>query len=218
MYFESRADAGRQLAARLFDKYRYENCAVIALSNGGVLVGEEIASALHCTLTMLLIEEIDVPGEGVSFGGMSEKGNFTFNGMFSAGDIEDYTSEYHGYLDEKKREAFQRMNRLLGDGGLIDRSLLRDHTIILVSDGIFNGAAIDVAMEFLKPVRSERIVIATPFASILGVDKMHMTADEVQILDVKENYIETNHYYEDNTIPSKEETIAKINQVILNWS
>ncbi len=46
-------------------------CAVIALSDGAVLVGEEIASALHCVLTMLLIEDIQVPGESMSFGGIS---------------------------------------------------------------------------------------------------------------------------------------------------
>lgn len=217
MYFESRAKAGAELAAQLLDKYRYENCMVLALSDGAVLVGEEIASSLHCLLTMLLIEEIEVPGESLSFGGVSESGGFTYNGMFSAGEIDEYTSEFHGYLDEKKREAFQKINRLLGDGGLIERDMLVDHTIILVSDGIDNGAAIDVAMDFLKPIRTERVVIATPVASIPAVDKLHMAADELHILDVKENFMGTNHYYTDNTIPTHEETIAKLNQIVLNW-
>lgn len=217
MYFESRADAGAKLATLLLDKYRYENCAVIALSDGAVLVGEQIAAALHCVLTMLLIEDIQVPGESMSFGGVSEDGGFTYNGMFSVGEIEEYTSEFHGYLDEKKREAFQEINRLLGDGGLIDKSLLLDRTIILVADGIDNGASIDVAMDFLKPVRTQRVVVATPVASVPAVDKLHISADEIHILDVKENYMGTNHYYADNTIPSHEDTIAKINQIVLNW-
>jgi len=217
MYFESRADAGAQLAARLLDRYRYENCAVIALSDGAVLVGEQIAAALHCVLTMLLIEDIEVPGESMSFGGVSENGGFTYNGMFSVGEIEEYTSEFHGYLDEKKREAFQEINRLLGDGGLIDKSLLLDRTVILVADGIDNGASIDVAMDFLKPIRTQRIVVATPVASVPAVDKLHITADEIHILDVKENFMGTNHYYTDNSIPSHEDTIAKINQIVLNW-
>jgi phosphoribosylpyrophosphate synthetase len=54
MYFESRTHAGQVLAAQLFEKYRYENCAIVALSDGGVLVGEQIAAQLHCVLTMLL--------------------------------------------------------------------------------------------------------------------------------------------------------------------
>ena len=52
MYFEDRAQAGSLLAAQLVDKYRYENCAVVALSDGGVLVGERIAAELHCMLNI----------------------------------------------------------------------------------------------------------------------------------------------------------------------
>ncbi|HTJ73479.1 MAG TPA: hypothetical protein VL481_02720 [Verrucomicrobiae bacterium] len=217
MYFESRAQAGQILAGKLVEKYRYENCAVVALSDGAVQVGEQIASALHCILTMLLIEEIPIPGENMSFGGVSQDGGFTYNGMFSAGEIEEYTGEFHGYLEEQKREAFQRLNRLLGDGGIIDADMLRDHTVILVADGLDNGAAIDVAVDFLKPIRIKKLVVATPIATVPMVDKLHIIADELQILDVKENFMGTNHYYEQNDIPSHEETIAKINQIVLNW-
>jgi len=217
MYFESRAQAGQILAGKLVEKYRYENCAVVALSDGAVQVGEQIASALHCILTMLLIEEIPIPGENMSFGGVSQDGGFTYNGMFSDGEIEEYTGEFHGYLEEQKREAFQRLNRLLGDGGIIDADMLRDHTVILVADGLDNGAAIDVAVDFLKPIRIKKLVVATPIATVPMVDKLHIIADELQILDVKENFMGTNHYYEQNDIPSHEETIAKINQIVLNW-
>ena len=217
MYFESRAQAGQILAAKLVEKYRYENCAVVALSDGGVEVGEQIASALHSILTMLLIEEIPVPGESVSFGGVSQSGGFTYNGMFSPGEVEEYAGEFHGYLEEQKREAFQRLNRLLGDGGLIDSDMLRDHTVILVSDGIDNGAAVDVALDFLKPIRINKLVVAAPLATVPMVDKLHIAADELYIIDVKENFLGTDHYYEQNDVPSHEETIAKINQIVLNW-
>lgn len=217
MYFENRTQAGYLLATQLFEKYRYENCAVVALSDGGVLVGEQIASALHCVLTMLLTENIEIPGENMSFGALSQGGNFTYNGMFSVGEIEEYTSEFHGYLEDQKREAFQRINRLLGDGGIIDHDMLRDHTIILVADGIDNGAVIDVAVDFLKPVRIQKLIVVSPVASIQAVDKLHIIADELHILDVKANFMGTNHYYETNDIPSHEDTVAKINEIVLNW-
>ena len=217
MYFESRAEAGAKLAAELFERYRYENVAVVALSDGAVMVGEQIAAALHSILTMLLIEDIAVPGEGMSFGGVSQNGSFTDNGMFSAGEIEEYASEYHGYLEEQKREAFQRINRLLGDGGLINNDMLRDHVVILVADGLTSGAALDAAVDFLKPIRIARLVIAAPVASVQAVDKLHILADELHILDVKENFLDVNHYYNQNDIPSHEETVAKINKIVLNW-
>lgn len=217
MYFENRSQAGQILAAELLEKYRYEDCAVVALTDGAVIVGEQIASALHCILTMLLIENIEIPGEGMSFGGVSQDGAFTYNGMFSAGEIEQYTSEFHGYLEEQKRISFQKLNRLLGDGGLINNDMLRDRVVILVSDGLDSGASLDVAVDFLKPIRIKRLVVASPVATVQSVDKLHMLADELHILSVKDNYLGVNHYYNQNDIPSHEDTIAKINQIVLNW-
>lgn len=218
MYFKSREQAGQLLADKLFEKYRFENCAIIALSDGAVIVGEQIATSLHCLLTMLLVEDIEVPGENMSFGGVSQSGVFTYNGMLSAGEIEHYTGEFHGYLEEQKREAFQHINRLLGDGGLIDADMLRDHVIILVADGLDTGTSLEVAKDFLKPIRISKLVVATPIATAQAVDKIHVLADEIHVLDVRESFMGgINHYYDENNIPSHEDTIAKINQIVLNW-
>ena len=205
------------LAMQLEHRYRYENCAVISLSHGGVLVGEQIAERLHCVLMMLVSEEIDVPGEGLSFGAVAQDGQFTYNSSFSSGEITGYTSEYHGYLSEQKREAFQKINRLIGDGGTIDEKMLNDRVIILVSDGFDGGASLDVALNFLKPVRTERLVVAAPVAAISAVDRIHVQADEIHILDVKENFFNVNHYYSDNNVPTREETIERISQIMMSW-
>lgn len=217
MYFENRMQAGQLLAGQLFEKYRYENCAVVALSDGGVVVGEEIAAQLHCALMMIVSESIDIPGEGMSFGGVSQSGGFTYNGELSSGEIYQYTSEFHGYLDEQKREAFQRINRLIGDGGTVDQDLLRDRVVVLVSDGFGDDASIDVALDFLKPIRTQKLVVVAPVATVPAVDRLHVMADELHILDVKANYLGVDHYYEDNTVPTHEETIAHINEIILKW-
>lgn len=217
MYFHSRAEAGEQLARLLVEKYRYENVAVVALGDGGVAVGEPIAERLHCVLTMLVSETVDVPGEGQSFGAMSQTGQFTFNSELGAEAVGEYVNEYHGYFEEQKRQALHRINKLIGDGGVIDQTLLQDHTIVLVTDGLNDMTILDVAMDFLKPVRMQKLVIAAPIASVELVDKVHLIADELHILDVKSNYLDTNHYYDQNDLPSHEETIAKINQIVLNW-
>lgn len=217
MYFKDRTEAGASLAERLLEAYRYENCAVVALSDGGVLVGEEIAAQLHCVLMMIVSEDIEIPGEGLSFGSVSQSGSFTYSSQLSSGQRHEYTSEFHGYLSEKKREAFQRINRLVGDGGLIDKDLLRDHVVILVSDGFGDDASIDAALDFLKPIRIQRLVVAAPVATVPAVDRLHVAADELHILDVKANYLGVNHYYDHNDIPSREETVARINEAILKW-
>ena len=217
MYFGSRAEAGQILAQQLFDTYRREQCVVLALGDGSVLVGEQIATALHCMLTMLVMEDIEVPGEDLSFGGVSQSGSFTYNSSFTQGEIDEYVSEFHGYLEDQKREKSHKINQLIAGGEVLDRDSLRNRIIILVADGVDDDASIDVALDFLKPIRIRKLVMATPLATVPAVDKLHLAADELHILDVKENFMGVNHYYEDNTIPSHEETIAKIKRNINDW-
>lgn len=217
MYFENRSQAGQYLANALVARYRYENCAVLALSPGGVLVGEQIAAALHCPLMMLLTESIDIPGENAIIGAVADGGAFTYNSDISQTELEEYTTEFHSYIDDKKREAMSRINSLIGDGGVVDESLLKDRHIILVSDGFNDLGTIDMALEFLKPVRTGRLVFVAPIATIPAVDKLHIVADELHILDVKENFLGVDHYYNDNTIPPVSTIVSKISEIVLNW-
>lgn len=48
MYFKSRVEAGQKLADQIVKKYSGKPCAVIGLSDGGVMVGAQIAIRLHC--------------------------------------------------------------------------------------------------------------------------------------------------------------------------
>lgn len=217
MYFSSRLEAGYRLAQLLVEEYRYENTIVLALSDGAVQVGKQIAAELHCVMTLLLAEEIEVPGEGVSFGTLNQSGRFVYNGMFSIGEIEEYYNEFHGYLEDKKREKMSDINQLLGEGGIVSPSMLRDHNVILVSDGLSSGASLDAAADFLKPLRIQRVVIAAPVASVAAVDRAHILGDELHFLSVTDNYLATNHYYDVNDIPSHEATIAELNEIVLNW-
>lgn len=216
MYFASRKEAGFRLAMQLL-QYRYENCVVVALSDGAVQVAREVAASLHATLTMLLIEQIDVPGEGVNFGTVNQSGRFSYNSMFSAGEIEAYYDEFHGYLEDQQRQKFQHINRLLTYGGLADERMLREQNVILVADGLSSGASLDAAADFLKPIQIKRLIIAVPIASVVAVDRMHIMADELHVLAVTENYMGTDHYYDTNDVPSHEELIRTLNDAVLEW-
>lgn len=216
MYFKNRSEAGRKLADKLA-KYRYENTAVVALSDGGVIVAAEIATRLHCVLTMLLTEEIHLPGESDPLAVVNQEGGFTYNNMFSAGQLEEFVGEYHNYIEQEKRLKFHSINKLLGAGGLIRPDLLYGHNIILVSDGLNNALSLDAAAQFLKPIKAEKIVVATPLASVPAVDRMHLLADEIMCLSVVENYMNTNHYYDDNKLPPHPELVKTIETIVLNW-
>lgn len=217
MYFASRMQAGRMLASQLVPKYRYENCAVVALSDGGAVVGVQIAAELHCILTMLLTAEITLPREPDAIVGITSDGNVAFNPKYNSGEIEVMMGDYFNYVEQEKYNKMHEMNQLLGTGGLIDKKLLRGQNIILVSDGLKNGFALDLAAQFLKPIMYERLIIAAPFASIPAVDRMHILADEIICLDVLENYIDTDHYYGKNDTPAHSVVIKTIEDIVLHW-
>ncbi len=216
MYFESRAEAGVKLATQL-SAYRYENTVVVALTDGAVQVGLQIAAELHATLTMMLSAQIEIPGENEIMGVLTQSGKFVYDGKFSTGEIEDYYSEFHGYFEDQKREQMSRMNELLGSGGIVNDEILLEQHVILVSDGLSNGASLDAAAAYLKPLRVKRLIIVAPIASVAAVDKAHLLGDELHILSVIDNYLDTNHYYEVNDVPSHEQTVQVLNDFVLHW-
>jgi predicted phosphoribosyltransferase len=217
MYFASRLQAGRMLANRLVKKYRYESCAVIALNDGGVMVGSQIAQSLHCVLNMLVSEEISLPREPTAVGGVTAEGNFIYNPEYSNSEIDDILSESRGVIEEQKITKMHDLNRLLGNGGLIRKDLLVGQNIILVSDGLKSSFALDLAMQFLKPINIEKIIVATPIASVAVVDWMHLNADEICCLSVLDDYSDTDHYYQKQDVPDRNTIIKTIERIILNW-
>lgn len=216
MYFRNRADAGRQLAAKLLT-YKGEPIAVVALSPGAAIVGAQIAIELHANLSILLSENIYLPGEIDAIASMTSQGTLTYNNMFSPGQLEELTMEYHQFIDQRRLETFHHLNILVGNDGEISPSSLRHHTVILVSDGLFSGFSLDVAQDFLKKIAIDKLVIATPIASVQAVDRMHLVGDEICCLSVMESYINTDHYYDDNTVPPIEDLFRMMNNISLNW-
>ena len=216
MYFQSRAEAGYRLALDLMT-YRYDDCVVLCLSDGAVLVGQQIAASLHAVLTMMLVEEIEVPGEGTLFGTVNQSGRFSYNGMFSVGEIEEYYNEFHGYLDDQKRTVTSRINRILSSGGIANEQMLHGHNVIVVADGLASGASLDAVADYMKPIRIKKLIVVSPVASVDAVDRMHIFGDELHVMGVTDNFMGVNHYYENNEIPPHDEIIKIINNAILTW-
>ncbi len=215
MYFKNRAQAGRKLALKM-KKYKSEHCTVVALNSGGVLVGAQIALQLHANLMVLMSEQIILPGESEALASMTTN-TMTFNKRYSQGELDEFVSEYHTTIEDQRVEKFHKLNKLLSDGGDIDPKFLRHHTVILVADALQTGVMLEVAADYLKPTKLEKLVIATPIASVNAVDRMHLIGDEIYCLSVSENLMESNHYYDENTLPDHSNVIKIIRNISLNW-
>ena len=205
------------LGAQLAKKYRYENCAVVALNDGGVMVGAQIASQLHCVLMLLLSSEINLPLEPEAIAGITAGGELAYNQRYSQGETDELVGEYFGLIEQEKLRQMHDMNSLLGDGGVIDKNLLKGHNVIVVSDGLKSGFPLDLAAEFLKPISIDRFIVATPLASVKAVDRMHIVTDEIYCLSVIEDFISVDHYYDKQDVPDHAAVLKIIKQIISSW-
>jgi putative phosphoribosyl transferase len=215
-YFASRAEAGQLLAEKL-QQYRYEDTIVLALSEGAVLVGAEIARSLHALITMLLTKDVYLPDGRTLVGVINEVGGFSYNNAFSTGEIEELETEYRSNIEFAKMQAMHELHVALGQGGLISPEYFRNRVIIVVSDGTLNGMAFDMAADYLKGIKTGKVVMVAPIAGVPAVDRMHILADELYCLTVTDGNFEVNHYYDDNKMPTHNEILSTLNDIILSW-
>lgn len=217
MYFKSRVAAGQTLAKQIVQKYAGTECAVVALNDGGVVIGAQIAWQLHCVLTMLQSEAINLPREDSAVGGISQDGSFSYNQRYSRGEIEEFVSEYYNFIEQEKMTKVQEMHRAEGRAHLISKRLVEEKNVILVTDGLLDGFSLDVAMQYLKPIHTHKLIVATPMASVPAVDRMHILADDIFCSSVLEDYISVDHYYDKNDVPAHDRVVKIVSDIVSKW-
>lgn len=217
MYFFDRAQAGDMLADKL-TKYRWDDTAVVALSPGGVVVGEQIARRLHSALSLLMTARISAPGdESLVLGTMDQTGLFTYNSMISAGEMEEYLQEMRGYLEEEKIRQMYQMTTVIGQDGLADPAQLEGRTIIIATDGVKNGMSFDAALHYLARIHAEKIVAAVPVGPAEVIERISGLVDEIEYLYIPDNFFTVSHYYTDEDTVDPDTVMDRINNVLTRW-
>lgn len=218
MHFSSRIHAGRLLARQIEPLYRYEDCVVLALNRGGVVVGAQIAQKIHCAILMLPIKEIFLPREPVSIGSIAFNGNFVINSDVSLTDSREMIDEFRGVIEEEKITKLREMTSDVGRTELTNKSMIEHRNVILVSDSINGTTLLDMAYEYLKPIKISSLIVATPISDVKAVDWIHVMADKIFCLWVSDDYdSDLNRYFDQNKIPSQKRINTIIQNVILNW-
>lgn len=205
------------LAGQVAQKYQGADTSILSLSDGGVVVGMQIAMQLHCPIGMMLVDEIELPREMMAVAGITQDGSFSYNQAYSPGQIEELVSEYRGVIEQQKLEKLHEMHEMLGKSSLIRRDLLDNRNILLVSDGLSSGFSIDLAISYLKRIPYKKLIVVTPLASISAVDRMHVLADDIFCLSAIEDYINTDHYYDTKDVPAHNVVVQTVAGIIKNW-
>lgn len=217
MYFHDRAEAGDKLAEELI-KYRYENTAVLALSPGGVAVGEQIARRLHTTLALLLTARISAPGDdSLVIGTLDQTGMFTYNSMITAGEMEEYMEDMRGYMEEQKIQQMYKMAAVVGEHGLADPAQLQGRNVIIATDGVKNGLSFDAALAYLNSVHAVKSIAAIPVGPPDAIERIHGMVDEMHYLYIPENFLNVSHYYTDEDKIEPGSVLSRIDNVVARW-
>ena len=115
------------LASQIARKYQNEKCAVLAIDDGGAMVGAQIASAIHCPLMLLSSAEIMLPREPQALAGITGGGQMTYNRSYSDGEIDELVSEYYGLIEQEKLTEMHMLNHMTGMGETTKRELLTEN-------------------------------------------------------------------------------------------
>ena len=160
--FQNRAEAGRQLAAKLTEFKNRRDVVVLALPRGGVPVGFEVAKALNAPLDVFIVRKLGVPGqEELAFGAIASGGATVFNeALVQALRLPPALLER---VVEKERKELDRREKLYRHGKAVPE--LGGKIVIIVDDGLATGATMRAAVTSIRTLKPLQIVVAVPVAS-----------------------------------------------------
>jgi len=173
--FENRFDAGRKLAASLGD-YKEKPVIVLAIPNGGVPVGLEIALAVGADFDVVISRKIPFPLKPeAGFGAIADDGVPIIN--------EDIARQYNltehqiNYAaNEVRLEIRRRTNLYRGNRPL---AVVKGKTVIIADDGLASGYTMKAAIESVRKRQPEKIIAAVPAASEAAMELLQNVADKI---------------------------------------
>jgi predicted phosphoribosyltransferase len=173
--FENKRDAGRQLAALLLE-YRREPAVVLAIPNGGVPVGLEIAEAINAEFDLMVCRKIPLPlsPEG-GFGAIADDGTMVLNDRIVR---QARLTEEQIEFEANQVRAEVKRRSLMYKGARALTTLFRKN-VILVDDGLASGMTMTAAVESVRRRHPGRLVVAVPAASALAASNIRRVADRL---------------------------------------
>lgn len=183
MVFQDRKEAGIRLAKEL-EKYKEEDVVVFALPRGGVVLGAEIATALHAPLDLIITKKIGHPmNPEYAIGAIAEEGEPYCNTY----EVEQVNETwFQKEVIRIRGEIKRRRREYLGDVSVRD---MEGKIAILVDDGIATGYTMMAAIKEMESRSPDKIVVAIPVTPYDTAQILMSMVDEVVSLEIDEEYL-----------------------------
>lgn len=202
MIFYNRHDAGRKLSEKLLHFKDADDVIVLGLPRGGVPVAYEIARAIHAPLDIFIVRKLGVPTQPeLAMGAMASGNVLVLNKpLIKYLRISDEEVEHVARkeaLELERREMLYRKDCSAPD--------LHDKTVILVDDGLATGASMQAAVNALKKLQPNKIVIAVPVSSEESCLALGKEVDEIICLNTPYEFQSVGAWYVDFTQTTDQE-------------
>ena len=199
---KNRNEAGKKLAEKIFEMVKGEEPTVLAIPRGGVVVGEEIAKKLGCSLDVIISKKITPPSSPEY-----AIGAITHDGTIYQGQYWDMFSQEPKFEDEISKKKSEVKRRLEEYRGSADYKF-DNKTVILVDDGIATGSTVFVLLKWLSERKVNRVILAVPVIPANTFEEMRPLVDAIVTLEIPVEFYAVGQFYEEFDQVSDEEVMT----------
>ncbi|MGE5240059.1 MAG: phosphoribosyltransferase [Bacteroidota bacterium] len=182
--FRDRAHAGAVLAGML-DPLRGTKTRILAIPAGGVPVAAEVARRLDLPLDLAVVSKITLPWNTESgYGAVAFDGTVRLNQeLIAALGLRPEVID-QGIARTREKVA-RRVRELRGADVMPD---LRHRAAVLIDDGLASGFTMLTAIEALRNLAPDKIVVAVPTGHYDSVTRVAATVDSLYCPNIREGY------------------------------
>lgn len=200
--FLNRGVAGRELAQKLLKYEGQPDVVILALPRGGVPVAYEVALALKVPLDVLIVRKLGLPGhEELAIGAIASGGIQVLNKSIIQ-TLKIDPSMINSVVGQELAELQRREEQYRGNRPAQEA---RDHTVILIDDGLATGASMLAAVRALRSQQPARTIVAVPAAAPQAIHALKPEVDEIVFVIAPDPFEGVGKWYENFSQTTDEE-------------
>ena len=215
--FSNRREAGKRLATKLTAYANHPQAIVLGLPRGGVPTAYEIAKTLNLPLDVCLVKKLCHPNDPeIVMGAVVEDALLpNYSGEIAiidreTGKIHEVNSEQIKAIAAQEKAELRWRERCYRNF----RPMLKipQRSVIVVDDGIATGQTMQAAVTVLRRHEPEKIIVATPIASLSAIKQLATQVDNFACLAKPKSLDAVGFWYEDFTQTTDREICDLLSQ------